>query len=358
MEIELWLTERDGTFVAPLRDANIAGIDWELNAPGALDFSIDPLAPHATAIEGAGVTEVQVWMDGELAHWQVPWGLQGNSRSITCKCEGLMSYFDHRFVDRMSLLYTSLDQWQIAWDLITYAQSESVEDHRDLNINAAFFTISGVPRSRDYKRDDHALIHDLLKEFDSRTLKNGFDWEVVVDSSGGRFWTPYYPRKGALKANAAVLWTPDGDERNVTDFSWNENFQNLATLAYVTGGSVTTGTSSIKKEGKFEDVAASAYWGQMQKVISEGTELDEDWLEDRAEQEVERNKVPELVTEITSVTGMAIDTLKIVETGDWVPVKIDHGRIQVDALHRIEKIHYNGKDGTVDLKFGEEVIPA
>lgn len=351
-EIELWVTERDGTRIAPLPEANLSDAAWILNNPGPLSFNIDPLSEGAREIEGIA-REIQGWWDGELRWWGVPWGLTGNSRSINVACQSLMSLFNVRFVDRTSMFYTSIDQFSIAWDLLQYAQSEAVEANRDFNIQSSFFSPSGVPRSRDWKRDEHANIHDAVKSFDSRSLLNGFDWEIEFTGDGGRFWTPYYPRKGQLRPELAVEWREDG-ERNIADFTWTEDFLPLATLAYVTGGSVSTESVTIKMEGKYEDLAASAYWGQIQTIISEGTQLDVNWLEDRAEQEVNDRKDPKVITEITSAIGVEVDALGQVKVGDWVPVFIDCGRIQVDALHRIEQIKWNPND-TLSYSFGEVV---
>lgn len=353
-EIELWVTERDGTRIAPLPEANLESITWDLNDVGTAQFSIDPLSEGASEIEGI-MREIQIWMDGELQWWGVPWGLTGGPASINVSCEGLLSLFNKRFVDRTSLLYTSLEQFTIAWNLLLYAQSEAVEAHRDFNIDLTSpFVPSGVVRSRNYKREEHKCILDLVKEFDGRTLLNGFDFEIRHTGDGGRFFTPYYPRKGQLVPNASIEWDSEGD-RNIADFSWTEDFLPVCTLAYVTGGSVSTGSVSIRKEGKYEDTAWSAYWGQMQSVISEGTQLDEEWLDDRAQQEVDSRKEPAVNFALTS--AIAVDGLQLgdVVVGDWLPVNVDHGRIQIpNVLERVHQVKWNAND-TLDFTFGEVV---
>lgn len=352
-EIELWVTERDGTRIAPLPEANLSEVTWDLNDVGTAQFSIDPLSEGAREIECVA-REIQIWMDGVLEWWGTPWGLQGNSQSITVSCEGLLSLFNKRFVDRMSLLYTSLEQFTIAWNLLAYAQNESVEANRDFNIDLTSpFVPSGVVRSRNYKREEHKCILDLVKEFDRATLLNGFDFEIRHTGDGGRFFTPYYPMKGQLRPEAAIEWDSEGD-RNIGDFTWSEDALPLCTLAYVTGGSVSTGSVSIRKEGKYEDTSWSAYWGQMQSVVSEGTQLDEDWLDDRAEQEVNSRKEPQTGIAITSAIDIEGLSLGDVVVGDWMPVKVDHGRIQVDALQRVHQVKWKADD-TIDFTYGEEV---
>lgn len=355
-EIELYVVNRQGVRLGTLVDANLNFIEWVLNGAGSAEFTIDPMSPGAQKITFPN--EIQVWFDGELVWWGVPWAISGGPALVTVTCEGLLSLFTIRFIDRTSLLYTSIDQFSIAWDLLTYAQSESVEGWRDFNINSSGFVASGVPRSRNYKRDEHAMILDLLKEFDSRELKNGFDWEIVTTGDGGRFWTPYFPRKGTAKPNHAIQWEFGEGQRNVSDFTWKRDYATLATLAYVTGGSVTIGETTFKKEGKYEDVSASAaIQTQVQTVISEGSELDEDFLEDRAFQEVEKRKTAHPVTEVTAARTVDLDAFGNVVVGDWLPVMIDHGIIQVDHWHRVETLRWNA-DNTLRFTFGETVVVA
>jgi hypothetical protein len=92
----------------------------------------------------------------------------------------------------------------------------------------------------------------------------------------------------------------------------------------------------------------------MQKVISDGSELDEDWLDDRAEQEVQKSRLPNTITEITGADIPDHEIYGQVFVGDWLPVKIDYGRIQVDAFHRVEKLRLN-VDGTMNITFGEVI---
>lgn len=353
-EIEMYVVDRTGSRIVALSEANLNFLVWELDGSGSAEFTIDPMAHGAQHVRFPN--EIQVWFDGELVWWGIPWAASGGPGTVTVTCEGLLSLFKIRFVDRTSLLYTSIDQFTIGWNLLLYAQSEAVEAHRDFNIDAAAFGASGVTRSREYKRDEHPMILDLLGEFDSRTLKNGFDWEIAVTGDGARFWTPYYPRKGGPKKNYAIQWEFGEGQRNVSDFTWNEDSGTLATLVYATGGSVTIGETTIKKEGKYEDVAASAsYNTQIQAIQSEGSELDEDWLDDRAFQEVQKRKDRKPGVEITSARTTDLDAFGNVETGDWLPVTIDHGMIQVDAWHRIESIKWN-QDNTLTYVFGE-VVP-
>lgn len=333
-EVLVVVCDRDGDAYGEIPEAEITSLTWVLNDSGTGTFGIDPLsdgAEHIRLVE----REIQVWMEpfDDPVWWGVPWGFTGNHAKLTLNCEGLLSLFTKRFIDRMSLDYDSVDQLSIAWDVLDYAQSETLQANRDLNISAAGFLSSGNPRSPRYNRDEHKNILDILKEFDSRKLKNGFDWEIVVHGDGGRFWTPYYPRKGSLKTNYAMEWEVDG-YRNITGFTFTADGLPLATHVYATGGT----SGEVKMENNYEDVAASEKYGVMQAVVSEGSQLDVGWLLDRAQREVETRKEPIQKVDITSVRTDDMDLFKNLVEGDSVSVRIDHGMIQADAVYRVESV--------------------
>lgn len=349
-EVELRVVSRTNQQIATLPEAEVEYAEWELNADGSMEFSMDPESPGAEHVRFPN--EIQLWLDGVLRFQGVPWDIDGDAHSLDVTCEGIGSLFNLRIVDRMSLFYTSIDQLTIAWNILNYAQSEVVELWRDFNIDSWSFGASGIPRSRDYKRDEHKNIRDILDEFDGRKLKNGFDWEFYVDASGARWWRPYSPQKGTYKPNAAMRYDDSG-ARNIKDFTYSESYKGMATLAYITGGSVTAGGTTIRKEGKYEDVAASAAMQtQMQFLKSEGSQLDEDWLDDRAFQVVQQRKKPLIAMDMTSAIGVDVNLLEEVTVGDTVDTFVDHGRIQIDGQERIYKIRWK-KDDTLDVTFGK-----
>jgi hypothetical protein len=319
--------------------------------------------------------ELQVWIDDELVWQGVMWDFTGDSTTVTLDCEGLLSLFKGRFIDTSSVIYGTLgdpgnpnadppipptasvgmEQFFIAWDLLRYAQDESNEPYRDLNIDASNFGSSGVQRFRQYLRDDHKNILDALMEFDSRTLDRGFDWEIVTDGSGGRFWTPYYPRKGAAKADLAFEYDSQGS-RNIAGFTWSRIGRNMATKVYATGGTVSVeGADPFKVEGNYENEAASAQYGQHTAIISEGSQLDHDWLTDRATREVNARDHPQVITQIKSVRSKDIDLFGKLVTGDWVPVYIDYGLVQSNAWYRVEQVKLNADD-SLEFSFGSEMV--
>lgn len=347
-DISLVLTNRYGVEITPLRDAKVSEITWELVEPGTASISISPLSEDAMAIELVR-TEIQIWFGRVLRWWGVPWSFSGSSDSseIVFLCEGILSYLKKRYIDRMSLDYDSIDQLAIGWDLISYAQDESVQANRDLNISGGTFTASGIPRSPRYERYEHKNILDALREYPG--MSNGFEYEIVLSPDGTqRFWTPYFPQKGSFKSEYAFQWSVDGS-RYVKSFTYTEDAGPLLTNPYVTGGS----EGEVRFEANYEDVAASAKYGVMQEVISEGGQKDVNWLHDRAVRETELRREPIKTVEIHSVTTEE-SLLGVVVEGDTVPVEIDYGRVQYQGTKRIESVKWN-PDRTLTYSFVEEV---
>lgn len=322
----------------PIEGAEVQQITWVLNQPGSATVLFDPLADNADQVK-LEQREMQIWFDDDLAWWGIPWRDSGDLNQVTVGCDGLLSWFQHRFVDRTSLLYTSIDQLSIAWNLLTYAQNESVDPYRDLNIDAAAYAPSGTIRSRNYLRSDHAAIFDLLQEFP--TLSDGFDFDIVTTSSGQRLWTPYYPKKGTTKSNLKIIITEDR-MRNADTVTFQSDATSILTDTYVTGGT----SGDVRFEAHVQDLAAMALFRDMQGVITDGNQMDVTWLQEKGEYELGlRNH---------AIRSPSISVPKemfgLVSVGDSIPVSIDYGYWQLpEADFRIGQIDWTPE--TLSLTF-------
>lgn len=342
-EIRVIVVDRLGNWIAEVEDAVVENIKWVLNGEGEASIRIDPLAVGADEVQLLK-RELQVWMDNDLVWWGVPWRRSG-LQSLTYACSGLWSLFTKRFIDRSTMFYTSIDQLAIAWDLLRYAQDNTVQANRDLRIASAAFSASGHQRSRNYERTEHANIKALVEEFTK--LDDGFDFDIRVFGDGRREWTPYYPKKGVVRDEFRLEFTIDG-ERGITGLDYTEDAVNITTEAYVTGGS----EGDVKFEENYEDVAASVEYGVMQNFISEGSQKDVGWLLERAEREVNVNKRPKVVP-VVHAANVPLRLLGQIETGDWIPLTINYGSVQENTHYRIRAITWNPGD-RLRLEFVEQ----
>lgn len=347
--INLIITQRDGTRIGELVGASLEQPVWELNRPGTATISINPLRKAASWIQ-LNKTEIQVWIDGVYKHCLVPRACTGNSKRISFACEGIMSYLAHRYIND-TITYGSLgppvvyvDQFNMGWNLVSYAQTGT---DRDLRIAAAAFTASGIGRLRRWEWSEHKEILSELQTFND--ADNGFDFDIVLFGDGRREWTMYFPYKGTYKQNLRLEWG-----RNVIDYSYNESGQNQANNVWTTGGS----SGDVKFEGHYHNAALEAEYGVMEKIVSAGSEMDTNWLYDRAVEEVGFNGrpvvIPDLIVkDIPAKDGRpAITLFDALNTGDIVPVNVQHGRCNVVGDYRIVKIARLGP-GKLQLSFNE-----
>ena len=313
---------KSGVPISPINGVKVSDPTWELNSPGTARISANPIEPTLRHIK-INEMEIQIWIDDELRWWGVPRSMSGDAKEVTFMCEGLLSHFSYRVVT-MSLLYTSIDQYNIAVNLVNFAQYGT---NMDRNIKFASTVSSGVIRSREYKAEEKEVILDLLQEFNE--IDRGFDFDVKVFPDGRREFTPYYPSKGILRTNLRLEWG-----RNIVDYKYNEDGADQGTRVWAQGG---TDSNGARREQNYEDVAKSAKYGVMHRVVSEGNQLDPTWLADRAKEEVRSKgdpvKLPELI-----VKNDPVQLFGVIETGDILPILLQHGRYDINENLRVVKI--------------------
>ena len=350
MSLDVYVTDYSGRWLTALPQCSVEEITETLNEPDSMTLSVPQSAPGVGAI-GGWETEIQVReVDeaqgiNEIAFQGPMVAESGNQHAARFECEGVLSHFGTRIIDRTSLLYTSIEQRTIALELINYAQSEAVQANKSFNVVSAPFSGTTQIRSRDYHREEHAVILDLLQEFPN--LDNGFDFDIEIQPDGARWWTPYHPKKGALLSDLKVE-LDDRDAGGVVDFRYRRDYKRLATHIYVTGGT----SGDVKFESNFEDAAASSTYKVRQDVVSEGGQKDVGWLLARATREVGQRKRPILVPEIT-LSRSPVDYKRLVNTGDYLPLRIERGRIQIVEPRRVLQKTWHIPTNTVKLVVAE-----
>lgn len=352
---ELELFTRASTPVASLTQAVLEEVKWTLNDIGQLSFTM--LQDDAQIIVPKLVEhEVRCTIEGVANPWQGPiWQDEEGPKRVRFDANRVESYLTRRYIDYSSLLYDDIaegyDQLQIGWGLMQYAQGESfaqtgntVFPNKSFNVTSASFAMSGRKRLRRYMRDDHANILDMMQEFGG--LRNfttgeidGFDWEIITYADGRREWTPYFPMKGSLKSQYALEWG-----RNISEFTVNADAKGLTTKTYCTGQS----TGDVRLEANYEDVASSVLYTQMVEIIDSSDQSDPDALEDRARTYTEEYKRPLITPELKAVS-VPVELLGKIETGDRVPVKVSHGRTQIDDIYRVGEITWKPRPNTLEL---------
>lgn len=342
-ELRVESVERDGTPRGEVSDATVTSVTFPNSDVGAATITIPPKGRGADLIQLLE-TDLQIYEGDDLLGWYTPWRDTGSPDMSSIECEGFGSLFTKRIVDRGSLLFTNIEQTAIAAALVDYAQDESVQANRDFFVYPTNIPVLTKIRSRDYSRWEHKTILDLLKEFPK--LEDGFDWDFISPDGVNRQFVVYYPRRGGPKPNIVLEWDEYGT-KGISTYTWNEDAVPVITEAWVTGGS----SGDVKFEQNYEDLAASARFGVMQGVISEGAQKDIAWLMDRAVREVGSRNKPIKKPDV-SVVRIPEDYRKLLGPGDSPWIDIDNGRHQFHSLARIGSITWQPGIG-LNLAFSE-----
>lgn len=312
-----------GAKTGELRGASLDEATEELNRPQTGSVSINPLSPRASLIE-LNKTEIQVWIDDVYRYCLIPRDVSGDMKKITFQCEGILSYLGPgQRHQHATLLYTSIDQFNIAWNLVSYAQTGTNKDRR---IVSSAFLPSGRIRSREFKREGRKDILSLLTEL--TTIDEGIDFDIILFGDGRREFTPYYPAKGAFRPNLRLE-----TKRNIVGLSYQKLGRGQATRVWATGGS----NGDIQFEQNYENVALSAEYGVIEKLVNDGSQQDLNWLLDRATDEVATEGIPVAIPELI-VKDQPVKLDGVLTTGDIVPVVVEHGYIKFNGNFRVVKI--------------------
>lgn len=342
----IFLSNQDGDHLEELTDAQLSSVKWSLNGIGEINFTMsqdDERVDHPLL----GIHEVQVISPSYPYAWQGPILKCGNVPGIASfTAYTVEQYFLGRFVLNASLVYTSMDQFSIAAAVVNAMQAGTDQDR---NIVPATVPLSGRVRSRTYDRWDHPNAWDILSEFptlaDAFGNSTGFDHAVLVYKDGRREWTPFYPGRGTVRDEPVLEWN-----RNVTDFSVPEDATNLANRTYCTGGS----NGDIKFENNFRDAATATQYGEWQQIIEAGQQRDVAVLLEKAQDYTTKHKYPIVFPDITAVE--VPDTLLgVLDVGDWLPVRIKRGRVNIADHFRIQSITWRPGPGNMKLDFAEPV---
>lgn len=344
-DLSLRITNRSGGIIAEASQATITDVQWELNKEGKLDFSLPKTDPVAAMIR-TGQHEAQLWWKG-VPEWTGPiWHRRSKPTVVEFNAQGLLSYFLKRFVLNASLLYTSVEQTAIFNALVSAAQTGFA--NMSYNISAGT-SVGGSAhtRSRNYVREKHQCFYDIMREFTG--IRDGFDIEVVVDASGTqRSATAFYPSKLVNQNTIGLEWG-----RNILDYTLDDDAFGLANRVYATGGSA----NGVKFENNYEDSVSEGIYGQMQKVVSDSSQIDVAWLLDFARRNVEAAKNP---SEVVTVNAVEVPQalIGVVHTGDMVPVVIDDNDVQYTDMKRVRLIKWRPDTGQLSYEFTMPVVLA
>lgn len=182
------IAEINGAALEEVPAKNLA-YSFALNNPGGCDFVL-PLE-HAKSVRSLlepGQREIHIYRNEERIWGGYLWavGISSTQPEIRIAGEGYLSRLDRRLIAD-ELIYEDEDQFDIAWDLINYTQSEA---DGALGFTRFSTTPSGVLRTRKFRSWERHNILDALQ--DLTEVYNGFDIEITPNKE----FKHHYPYKG------------------------------------------------------------------------------------------------------------------------------------------------------------------
>ena len=215
------------------------------------------------------------------------------------------------------------DQALILRGILDHAQDPNYSK-TPLNISQNI-PLTGVIRTREYWHSEHQVISDALDEFHS--LHDGVDTDIVITPTT-RTFTSYYPRKGIRRSDLVLELG-----RNIETFSVVYDGNEVANSVIVLGD----GAGSDREEGGAYDPDALVDGLVLERVFNAIPGSHIRTLDDQAMRGLQRLKKPVIIPSITTYEK-AERLIGVLQTGDVVPVRINHGFVQINADYRIVSI--------------------
>jgi hypothetical protein len=253
------------------------------------------------------------------------------------------AYFDLATLTLMESLafWPSADVADIIEGIVLYAQDLAPFDYghgkSDLNIDVSA-SATGVTVSRVYQFAEHRQVADAIQEF----VRQGVvDVDIAITATT-RTLTTYAPRKGSSYGTTLEL------DVNLADFTYSWDGESAAGAVVVLG----PGDGPDRPEGGASD---PAFLGglTLEYVESAPDDVTVGELDDRAAESLIVMSDPQIL-EVTTLPGVGI--IGDLEVGDTVPVSIDRGWVQIDAIYRVVRIEVMPKTDQATLTLN--VIPA
>lgn len=349
------VVDKYGVVYGELSASQIGTVHWKLLGPNDTDAgsttltmsSYDPTVP----LVKTGEREVQVvFWDAIRPDTDEPviwWGRAREDHrtpgTVEFELDDVAGWLQERLcsVNKDYGPVPLIEQLDIAWDLINFAQTGP---NMDLNFESSYAP-SGRHRERHYNGDQKSPIWDLLCNFIG--IIDGFDWWFDYNLSGQRLWTPEYPSRGVV-TDLHFEWG-----HNIVGFDLKSTDKELITRYWAQGGDDGAGA---KLEASFEDVAASAQFNVRERAGGEGSqESTLAGLAESAESKVMRNNDLARTFSISVWEGSNDDSqpsqpiLGRLWPGDWVLVVIEDGSTSINDTYRVSDISWLPTGG-IDLE--------
>lgn len=232
-------------------------------------------------------------------------------------------YWDCISVVRNEKLYfNNVDQALIAKGLVEHAQDTTI-NKSDLRI-ATDCPPSGIKRTRTYYYYNHEAISDCVDEFPQ--MFNGHDWNIAITPTTRTFRT-YYPQRGSVKPNQALILG-----KNLASVTISVDGEQTANSVMVLADG---GEGAAREEALASDASSLEDGLILEKVYNATPGSAINSLQAQANRGVKRYKNAVTIPSVTTYENAGDELIGMLSPGDIVPVVVNRGWIQLNALYRI-----------------------
>lgn len=230
-------------------------------------------------------------------------------------------YWDSASLTRDEALnFTLREQVDIASELVTAATTPLL-GKSSVNLTAAT-SPTGITRNRSYRFSEHINAASAIGDFTA--LSDGFDISMEY-TPRTRTLRTHYPRRGSYKARAGLVLG-----KNVSAFQHTWDGEQASTAVVVLG----EGDGSDRESGIAIDTSTFSRGVIVEDVSSAPPETPIDSLDKLAAERLAVGREPEVV-EVTLTDASLLD---VIEVGDFVPLQIIRGALEIDATYRIVRM--------------------
>lgn len=230
--------------------------NYVLDSPGSITGDLPMTAATSTrATFEPGQRELRVSRNGVLVWGGDLWSAHVELRdTLSVSGEGYMARFRRRNV-MSDLIYDTVNQQQIMWNLIAHTQAQPSGDRA---ITQGAHAGASITRNRDYCAVDHQEILASVDEL--AQLDDGCDYEITPapDSAVNKSFKTYQPRKGA-DLRASVIF----DQNTIMTLTYDIDASDVVTRADTIGGN-----DCNPPEDDRTDAGAIALFGLLQSFES------------------------------------------------------------------------------------------
>lgn len=320
---KLIITDTSGTKLAEVDTYRRLRFQTVLNKEGDASFTVSLNDPKmAISIVNLRKSELKIQRRDSTGSYQTVWAgyihaisspISEGDDIMTVYARGYLGLLEKRVI--VSRTFTATDAGQIAKTLIQESQALT-----NGNLGITYGTIEAT-QTRDRTYQNQYLMQEIMRLSD---VLGGFDFQITV---GKQFVV--YKQKGGYKFNTVIF----RQSYNVASGDYSEDFADGCNRAYVLGA----GYGDAMATATVDDTTLQGQYYLMEELLNEKTVSVTSTLQAHGAELILQKGVARREYVIYQIPT-TYPTILDVETGDWIRLAINKGRLQIYDVVRIKAI--------------------